>query len=169
MPLNSSHFDSDGNAHMVDVSAKDVTSRLAIASADVVMQVATAEMIRSGTAKKGDVLGVARLAAIQATKLTQQLIPLCHAIAIESVTVDFEWPLTTSAESAPAQTAILRCLVQVGTTGKTGVEMEAMTAAAIACLTVYDMVKSVDRAVSIGPVQLLQKSGGKTGEFRRNR
>ncbi len=147
---------------MVDVSAKAVTARTAIASGDVDMLPATAELIRAGRAEKGDVLAVARLAAIQATKLTQQLIPLCHAIAIESVTVDFQWPPGSATE-----TATLRCLVRVGTTAKTGVEMEAMTAAAVACLTVYDMIKSVDRAVTIGPIQLIQKSGGKSGEFRR--
>lgn len=121
------------------------------------MLAATAEMIREGGTKKGDVLAVARLAAISATKLTQQLIPLCHSIPIESVEVDFDWP----------ETETLRCVVTVATTGKTGVEMEAMTAASIGCLTVYDMVKSVDREVSIGPVLLLEKSGGKSGTFKR--
>ena len=153
----SSHFDADGNARMVDVSAKSDTARRAVASGDVTMRPATAEMIRTGAAQKGDVLGVARLAAIQATKLTQQLIPLCHSIPIESVTVDFDWPEATK----------LRCRVTVGTTGKTGVEMEAMTAASIGCLTVYDMVKSVDRELEIGPVRLLEKSGGKSGDFKR--
>ena len=147
---------------MVDVSTKNVTVRRALASGDVKMLGATAEMIRSGSAVKGDVLGVARLAAIQATKLTQQLIPLCHAIPVESVTVQFEW-LDDAADSRD----VLRCLVEGRTTAKTGVEMEAMTAASIACLTVYDMIKSVDREVSIGPVQLLEKSGGKSGEFCR--
>lgn len=161
---------------MVDVSAKDVTVRDATASGDVLMSPATAEMINSGAAKKGDVLAVARLAAIQATKLTQQLIPLCHAIPVEAVSVDFEWPVGKSPanETAPSDTegidsVILRCLVHVRTTAKTGVEMEAMTAASIACLAVYDMVKSVDRGISIGPLQLLEKSGGKSGVFRRNR
>jgi cyclic pyranopterin phosphate synthase len=149
---------------MVDVSTKDVTVRRALASGEVKMQQATAEMIRGGSAVKGDVLGVAQLAAIQATKLTQQLIPLCHAIPVESVTVQFEW-LDDAADSID----VLRCLVEVRTTAKTGVEMEAMTAASIACLTVYDMIKSVDREVSIGPVQLLEKSGGKSGEFCRTR
>lgn len=158
----STHFDSDGNAHMVDVSGKHMTVREALASGDITMQTATAEMIRSGGAKKGDVLGVARLAAIQATKLTQQLIPLCHAIPIESVKVEFQW-----IDASSPSTAILRCLVRVRTTAKTGVEMEAMTAASIGCLTVYDMVKSVDRGISIGPLQLISKSGGKTGDFRR--
>lgn len=180
----SSHFDAEGNAHMVDVSGKPITVREATAKGELVMRSATAEMIRAGTARKGDVLGVARLAAIQATKLTQQLIPLCHAIPIESVAVDFDWPHTNAHEQAnthePADTpeagtldtavlrrAVLRCLVTVRTTAKTGVEMEAMTGASVACLTVYDMVKSVDREVSIGPIELLAKSGGKSGDFRR--
>jgi cyclic pyranopterin phosphate synthase len=186
----SSHFDAEGNAHMVDVSGKPITVREATAKGELVMRSATAEMIRAGTARKGDVLGVARLAAIQATKLTQQLIPLCHAIPIESVAVDFDWPHTNAREQAnareradthePADTpeagtletavlrrAVLRCLVTVRTTAKTGVEMEAMTGASVACLTVYDMVKSVDREVSIGPIELLAKSGGKSGDFRR--
>jgi cyclic pyranopterin phosphate synthase len=147
---------------MVDVSAKDVTVRRALAHGDVTMLPATAEMIRSGNANKGDVLAVARIAAIQATKLTQQLIPLCHAITIEAVTVEFDWLQSTQDERS-----LLRCLVDVRTTAKTGVEMEAMTAVSVACLTVYDMVKSVDREVSIGPIQLLEKSGGKSGEFCR--
>ncbi len=160
----SSHFDSAGNAHMVDVSAKEVTVREATARGEVVMQGQTAEMIRSGGAKKGDVLGVARLAAIQATKLTQQLIPLCHSIPIEAVGVDFEWLSGTANDDR----ATLRCLVTVRTSAKTGVEMEAMTGTSIACLTVYDMVKSVDREISIGPIQLVAKSGGKSGDFRRS-
>ena len=147
---------------MVDVSAKEVTVREAVARGDVSMQAATAELIRSGTASKGDVLGIARLAAIQATKLTQQLIPLCHAIPVESASVEFEWLETPGDESAT-----LRCQARVRTSAKTGVEMEAMTAASIACLTVYDMVKSVDRGIQIGPLLLLEKSGGKSGTFRR--
>lgn len=159
----SSHFDADGNAHMVDVSGKAITVREATARGDVFMLAATGELIRGGAAKKGDVLGVARLAAIQATKLTQQLIPLCHAIPIEAVGVEFQWlPLT----SEPV--AGLRCLVSVRTSAKTGVEMEAMTAVSVACLTVYDMVKSVDREISIGPIQLVAKSGGKSGVFCRS-
>jgi cyclic pyranopterin phosphate synthase len=159
----SSHFDDQGNAHMVDVSAKQVSIREATASGAVVMNASTAEMIRSGDAKKGDVLGVARIAAIQATKVTSQLIPLCHVIPIESVAVDFDW-----LPNQLAETSTLRCKVRVGTSAKTGVEMEAMTAASVACLTVYDMVKSVDRAVTIGSIELIEKSGGKSGLFRRS-
>ena len=148
---------------MVDVSAKGVTAREATARGDVVMLAATAAVIRSGDAKKGDVLGVARLAAIQATKLTQQLIPLCHAIPIEAVGVEFDW-LPQAAED---ERATLRCQVTVRTCAKTGVEMEAMTAVSVGCLTVYDMVKSIDREISIGPIELVAKSGGKSGDFRR--
>ncbi|QDT10311.1 cyclic pyranopterin monophosphate synthase MoaC [Stieleria marina] len=142
---------------MVDVSDKPPTFRQAIASSELVMLAATADLIRSGTASKGDVLSVARIAAIQATKLTQQLIPLCHSIPIESVAVEFEW----------IDRIRLRCRVTVGTTGRTGVEMEAMTAASVAALTVYDMVKSVDRGLEIHRVVLEEKSGGKSGEFVR--
>ena len=154
---------------MVDVSSKDVTVREALASGDVRMNPATAEMIQRGDAKKGDVLGVARLAAIQSAKLTQQLIPLCHAIPIEAVSVDFQWlsEESQSDDAPPGDKVTLRCLVRVRTSAKTGVEMEAMTATSIACLTVYDMVKSVDREISIGPLHLLEKSGGKSGHFRR--
>ncbi|MCG8652553.1 MAG: cyclic pyranopterin monophosphate synthase MoaC [Pirellulales bacterium] len=159
----SSHFDHQGNARMVDVSAKEVTARRAVACGEITMQAATAVAIRQGQAKKGDVLAVARLAAIQASKLTQQLIPLCHAIAIESVHVDFAWPEADPQDSH----ATLRCRVTVGTTAKTGVEMEAMTAVSIACLTVYDMVKSMDREVTIGAIGLQEKSGGKSGHFLR--
>jgi cyclic pyranopterin monophosphate synthase len=135
--------------------------REALASGVVTMQPATAAQILTGEAKKGDVLAVARLAAIQATKVTQQLIPLCHAIPIEAVSVDFHWLTAEETQTA------LRCEVRVRTTAKTGVEMEAMTAVSIACLTIYDMLKSVDRAMTIGPIQLQEKSGGKSGDFRR--
>jgi len=148
---------------MVDVSEKAITVRQATARGSVAMQAATAKMIRSGDAKKGDVLAVARLAAIQASKWTPQLIPLCHAIPIEAVQVDFAW----SEIDNDANTASLQCDVTVRTSAKTGVEMEAMTAVSVACLTVYDMVKSVDRAITIGPIQLIAKSGGKSGDFRR--
>ena len=149
---------------MVDVSAKQPTKRVAVASAVLRMLPATAEMIRGETAKKGSVLGVARIAAIGATKLTQQLIPLCHSIPIESVSVDFQW----IDESQTNHSQELRCTVSVSTEGKTGVEMEAMTAASIGALTVYDMVKSVDRGLAIGPIVLERKSGGKSGDFVRN-
>lgn len=147
---------------MVDVSVKEATVRVAIAQATLLMQPETAEMIRRGDAAKGDVLAVSRLAAIAATKWTSHLIPLCHAIPVESVQVDFLGPRLR--DDARAE---LVCTVTVKTTAKTGVEMEAMTGATIGCLTVYDMVKSVDRAVSIGPVVLIEKSGGKSGHFQQ--
>jgi cyclic pyranopterin phosphate synthase len=154
----SPHFNADGDVHMVDVSAKPATVRVAVASGDVVMQLETATLIRESAAEKGDVLAVARIAAISATKWTQHLIPLCHSIPVESVSVKFSWP----------EEARLRCTARVQTVGKTGVEMEAMTAVSIACLTVYDMVKSVDRAMTIGPIELVEKSGGASGHFVRS-
>ena len=152
---------------MVDVSGKELTTRVAVASGDIVMLAETAKTIRSGEAKKGDVLAIARIAGIQATKLTQQLIPLCHSIPIEAVSVDFQWPAWEDTDSVALGHETLRCQVRVQTTGKTGVEMEAMTAASIACLTVYDMMKSVDRGMSLGPIVLLEKSGGKSGHYFR--
>jgi cyclic pyranopterin phosphate synthase len=149
---------------MVDVSAKATTVRQALASGRMVMARSTAETIRGGTAKKGDVLGIARLAAIQGSKLTHLLIPLCHAIPIEAVSVEFDWPDDSACGD---DCEVLRVCVRVKTTAKTGVEMEAMTAASIACLTVYDMVKSVDRQLVLGPVRLEEKSGGKSGDFQR--
>lgn len=153
-----SHFDDDGNAHMVDVSAKPPSVRVAVASGQAKMSLSTADLIRGGGVKKGDVLTIARLAAISATKWTSSLVPLCHAIPIEGVSVDFTWPA-----------ADRLCLaVTVRTTAKTGVEMEAMTAVSIGLLTIYDMVKSVDRQVSIDSIRLEQKSGGKSGDFFRS-
>ncbi len=156
----SSHFDSDGAARMVDVSQKAVTVRTATAQTVVRMQAATLQMIAAGSHKKGDVLAVARLAAIMATKQTQQLIPLCHAIPIEAVDVAF-----TLQSNAPPEEGLLTCRVTVRTTAKTGVEMEAMTGATIAGLTVYDMCKSVDRGMQLEAVRLLEKSGGQSGDF----
>jgi cyclic pyranopterin monophosphate synthase len=152
----STHFDSAGDARMVDVSAKAVTVRVATAVGLVSMQRETAEMIRRGTAAKGDVLAIARLAAITATKLTPLLIPLCHGIAVEAVEVRFAFE----------DESTLRCEVDVRSSGKTGVEMEAMTAVSVACLTVYDMCKSVDRAMSIVHCRLLHKSGGASGTYQ---
>jgi cyclic pyranopterin phosphate synthase len=158
MTAHSNHLDADGKARMVDVTEKPTTTREAIAAGVVTMNLKTAEMIRRGDADKGDVLGTARIAAIQATKQTAQLIPLCHPIPIESVTVDFQWPSPTR----------LRCQVQVRTSAKTGVEMEALSAVAVACLTIYDMVKSIDRGLSIGPIGLESKRGGKSGVYQRS-
>jgi len=148
------HFDSSGNAAMVDVSAKPVTDRTATARVRVLMQPATAAMIRAGTAKKGDVLGVARIAGIMAAKRTSELIPLCHPLPISAVGIDL------SAEGDAVDIA-----ATVRTTGQTGVEMEALTAASVAALTVYDMCKSVDRGMRIDALRLVHKAGGKSGQF----
>ncbi len=149
------HFDAEGRAVMVDVGAKAVTDRSATARARVVMLPETLAMIRGGTAKKGDVLGVARLAGIMAAKRTADLIPLCHPLPITSVTIDLE----------PAGDDTVEIAATVKTTGQTGVEMEALTAASVAALTVYDMCKAVDRAMRIEGLRVVAKSGGKSGDF----
>ncbi|HVC59859.1 MAG TPA: cyclic pyranopterin monophosphate synthase MoaC [Acetobacteraceae bacterium] len=148
------HFDAAGNAAMVDVSAKPETDRSATARARVAMRPETAAMIRAGTARKGDVLGVARIAGIMAAKRTAELIPLCHPLPVSAVTLEL-----TAGEDAVEIAATVR------TTGRTGVEMEALTAASVAALTVYDMCKSVDRGMRIEAVRLVHKAGGKSGEF----
>jgi cyclic pyranopterin monophosphate synthase len=150
------HFDQAGNAAMVDVSDKAVTSRTATARVRVVMQPETLAMIQQGSARKGDVLGVARLAGIMAAKRTSDLIPLCHPLPISSVKVDLG---TDAAASAVEIAATVR------TTGQTGVEMEALTAASVAALTVYDMCKAVDRSMRIDGLRVTHKDGGKSGEF----
>lgn len=146
---------------MVDVSSKPVTARAATASGEITLSAEAAVQVRERRASKGDVLAVARVAAIQAAKATQTLIPMCHSLPLEAVTVDFEW------RDPNGGTARLRCTATVRCTGKTGVEMEAMTAVSVGCLTVYDMLKSVDREIVIGPIVLESKSGGKSGEYRR--
>jgi len=153
------HFDAAGNAAMVDISAKDVTERTATARARVLMQPATLRLIVDGAAKKGDVLGVARLAGIMGAKRTADLIPLCHPLPIAAVTVDLT---ANEAEHAVEIEATVR------TTGRTGVEMEALTAASVAALTVYDMCKAVDRGMRIEAVRVVHKAGGKSGEFRQD-
>jgi cyclic pyranopterin phosphate synthase len=167
----SNHFDDDGNVHMVDVAAKPVTKRVATASSRITMNATSAALVRKGTSRKGDVLAVARLAAINATKWTSHLIPLCHSIPIEAVQIDFHWAgETLEGESVddPAKTTHqLICRVTCATSGKTGIEMEAMTAASVGALAVYDMLKSVDREMRIGPTQLEEKSGGSSGSFSR--
>jgi cyclic pyranopterin phosphate synthase len=150
------HFDAQGQAHMVDVSAKDETHRVARASGVIRMQPATLALIAAGHAKKGDVIGVARIAAIQAAKRTSELIPLCHPLPITRVTVDFEL-------LAPANS--VRCTAQVETRGRTGVEMEALTAVQIGLLTVYDMCKAADRGMVMGEIRVLEKHGGKSGDW----
>ncbi|MCH1439395.1 MAG: cyclic pyranopterin monophosphate synthase MoaC [Rubripirellula sp.] len=173
-PLNNAptHFDSDGKAHMVDVSEKRPSVREATAAGEIVMSLSTAELIKSGDAKKGDVLGVARLAAIQSTKSTHLLIPLCHAIPVEAVTVKFNWLEIaeddgTQGSGSEQREALLVCEVCVKTSAKTGVEMEAMMAASVGCLTVYDMVKAVERGIEVRNICLLEKKGGKTGDYLR--
>jgi cyclic pyranopterin phosphate synthase len=150
------HFDTQGQAHMVDVSAKETTHRVARASGVIRMLPATLALIESGHAKKGDVLGVARIAAIQGAKRTADLVPLCHPLPITRVAVDFEVDATAS---------LVRCTAQVETLGRTGVEMEALTAVQVGLLTVYDMCKAADRGMVMGDIRLLRKSGGKSGEW----
>lgn len=150
------HFDRAGNVHMVDVGAKDETHRTARACGTIRMKPETFAMIVGGTAKKGDVIGTARLAAIMASKKTAELIPLCHPIALTRVAVDFELDEAASA---------VHCTAVCETYGKTGVEMEALTAVEIGLLTIYDMCKAVDRFMEIGGVKLLEKDGGKSGHW----
>ena len=150
------HFDARGQAHMVDVAAKDVTRRVARAAGRIVMQPETLALIRGGGAKKGDVLGVARIAAIQAAKRTADLIPLCHPLPLTRVAVEFAFAADASAVAIE---------VTAETLARTGVEMEALTAAAAGLLTIYDMCKATDRAMRIENIRLLEKSGGKSGHF----
>ncbi|EAQ27378.1 cyclic pyranopterin monophosphate synthase MoaC [Roseovarius sp. 217] len=151
-----SHFDGQGHAHMVDVSDKDITARVAVAEGHIKMARETFDIITEGRAKKGDVLAVARLAGIMAAKRTPDLIPLCHPLSITKVTVD----LTLDPE-LPG----VRIAATVKTTGQTGVEMEALTAASVAALTVYDMTKAVDKAMEIGGIRVILKDGGKSGRY----
>ena len=150
------HFDSQGQAHMVDVSAKAETHRVARATGCIRMQAATFDLIASGQAKKGDVIGIARIAAIQGAKRTAELVPLCHPLPITRVTVDFELQRELSE---------VHCTAQVETFGRTGVEMEALTAVQVGLLTVYDMCKAADRGMVMGGIRVLEKSGGKSGHW----
>ncbi|MGE7468025.1 cyclic pyranopterin monophosphate synthase MoaC [Bosea sp. NPDC003192] len=150
------HLDHKGEAHMVDVGDKAETIRTAIAEGHVVMQAETLAIVRDGEAKKGDVLGTARLAGIMAAKRAHELIPLCHPLLLSKIAVDLSID-----ETLPG----VRVRAEVKLTGKTGVEMEALTAVSVACLTVYDMVKAVDRAMHIEGVRLVHKSGGKSGTY----
>lgn len=151
------HFDDQGRAIMVGVADKSETRRVAVADGRIVMRVETLTMIRDGAAKKGDVLGVARLAGIMASKRTADLIPLCHPIALTRVTVDFAFDDAIHA---------IACRATAETVGRTGVEMEALTAASVALLTIYDMCKAVDRGMVIESVRLIEKQGGKSGHWR---
>ena len=153
-----SHFDDAGASRMVDVADKPVTRRLARASGQVRMAAETLSLVRDKRAAKGDVLEVARLAGIMAAKRTSELIPLCHPLPIDSVSIDFTF----------VDTQMLRIEATVQVEAKTGIEMEALTAVSVAALTVYDMCKGVDRGMSIGPIQLEEKSGGRSGHWRRS-
>jgi cyclic pyranopterin phosphate synthase len=150
------HFDDHGQAHMVDVGAKSETHRIAVATGQIRMLPATLALITSGSAKKGDVIGIARIAAIQASKRTADLIPLCHPLPLTRVAVSFD---INEAASTVA------CTVQAETYGKTGVEMEALTAVQVGLLTIYDMCKAVDRGMVMEGVRLLEKQGGKSGHW----
>ena len=151
------HLDSNGRANMVDVTAKAVTAREAVAEAKVRMRPETLQMIQQGGHPKGDVFAVARIAGIQAAKRTHELIPLCHPLLLTKVSVDI-----APDESLPG----LKVTALARVSGQTGVEMEALTAAAVACLTIYDMAKAIDRGMLIGGVRLIEKSGGKSGDYR---
>src|SRR6185312_8097945 len=151
------HLDKKGEARMVDVSAKAATDRVAVAEGKVVMNPATLDLVLSGDAKKGDVLGTARIAGIQAAKKTHELIPLCHPLPITKVEIGIE-------QDQKLPGLVVRATVKV--TGQTGVEMEALTAVSVACLTIYDMVKAAERGMRIEGIRLLEKSGGASGEWR---
>jgi cyclic pyranopterin phosphate synthase len=150
------HFDAEGKAHMVDVGEKNHTRRIAVAQGAISMRRETLAVIESGTAKKGDVLGIARIAAIMGAKRTADLIPLCHPIGLTHITVELD---------ADHETSSIRCTAQAETFGQTGVEMEALTAVQIGLLTIYDMCKAIDRGMTISNVHLVSKSGGKSGDW----
>ncbi|QDT40816.1 Cyclic pyranopterin monophosphate synthase accessory protein [Gimesia alba] len=151
------HFDEEGASRMVDVGGKEITARLAVAESFVTMKAETRKLILDRAISKGDVLEIARIAGIMATKKTSELIPLCHPLSINSVRLDFE----------PLDETRFRIEATVKVDGKTGVEMEALTAVSVAALTIYDMCKAVDRGMSLGPTQLVEKSGGKSGHYLR--
>ena len=151
------HFDNEGQAHMVDVGDKADTLRIAVATGSIRMQPATFALVKAGDAKKGDVLGVARIAGIQASKKTSDLIPLCHPISLTKVSVEF---------TLDEKTSTIHCTTTTQCVGKTGVEMEALTASSVALLTIYDMVKAADRGMVISEIKLLEKQGGKSGHWK---
>ncbi len=153
------HFNQAGEAHMVDISDKASTARRAVAAGRIVMQAETLDLIQQGKHKKGDVLGVARIAGIMATKRTADLVPMCHPLALTHVAVEFD---------VDAEANAIDCTVTAETTGQTGVEMEALTGVQVSLLTIYDMCKAVDRGMVIGDVRLLEKSGGKSGHWKRS-
>jgi cyclic pyranopterin monophosphate synthase len=157
-PKTLTHFDAEGSAHMVDVGGKPATHRVAVASGRIRMRPATFRLVAAGRAKKGDVLGVARIAAVQAAKRAAELIPLAHPISLTRVAVDF---------TLDRRTSTIGIAARVECRGQTGVEMEALTAAAVGLLTIYDMVKAVDRGMTLTDLRLDEKHGGKSGVFRR--
>lgn len=162
------HFDGQGQAHMVDVAAKAATHRIAVAQGRIVMQPATLALILAGNAKKGDVLGIARIAGIMAAKKTSDLIPLCHPLALTRVAIEFVAATadqTSTAALNDDKTGSISCTATVETVGPTGVEMEALLAVNIALLTIYDMCKAADRGMTMTDVKLLEKHGGKSGSF----
>lgn len=152
------HFDSSGQAHMVDVGDKPESKRVAIASGTINMLPTTLKLILEGNAKKGDVLGIARIAAIQASKKTSELIPLCHPISLTKVAISFE---------VDEKLSTISCIATCETTGQTGVEMEALTAVNVGLLTIYDMCKAVDRGMVMTEIKLVEKHGGKSGDWQR--
>ncbi len=158
------HFDAQGQAHMVDVAAKAATHRIAVAQGRITMLPATFALIEAGTAKKGDVLGIARIAGIQGAKKTSDLIPLCHPLALTRVAIDF---IADEVINTPAniENRAIICTATVETVGQTGVEMEALTAVQVALLTIYDMCKAVDRGMTMTDVRVLEKHGGKSGSY----
>ncbi len=153
------HFDEQGQAHMVDVGAKDHTHRVAVTSGHITMEPDTLKLIEEGGHKKGDVLGIARMAGIMAAKKTPDLVPLCHPLALTRIAIDFQ---------IDREASRVHCRAQVETRGQTGVEMEALCATQVALLTIYDMCKAVDRGMVIGEVRLEEKAGGKSGHWKRS-
>ncbi|MEN9432638.1 MAG: cyclic pyranopterin monophosphate synthase MoaC [Pseudomonadota bacterium] len=154
------HFNAQGKAHMVDVGAKASTHRIAIASGTILMLPSTLEKVLSGTHKKGDVLGIARIAGIMAAKRTAELIPLCHPLALTHINIEFNTQNTHKSS--------ITCKAQVETQGQTGIEMEALTAVNVALLTIYDMCKAVDKSMTLTDIRLLEKSGGRSGDYKAN-
>ena len=153
------HFNQAGEAHMVDIANKQSTARRALAAGRIVMQAETLDLIQQGKHRKGDVLGIARVAGIMATKRTADLVPMCHPLALTHVAIEFDVDSDANA---------IECTVSAETTGQTGVEMEALTGVQVSLLTVYDMCKAVDRGMVISDVRLLEKSGGKSGHWKRD-
>lgn len=153
------HFNDAGQAHMVNIVVKDITHRIGVAEGFISMSPETFELVKQGNAKKGDVIGIARVASIMASKKTSELIPLCHPIALTRVSVDFELLETTHQ---------IRCIATCETHGRTGVEMEALTAVQVGLLTIYDMLKAVDRGMKMDGIRLLEKHGGKSGDWVAN-